>query len=113
MGVIMKLLVRTLAIGVTGYLVPGVFIKDPLAAVVAVIVLGVLNSFLRPILLILTIPVNILTLGLFTLVINTAMVLLAAQLVPGFGVSGFWTALVFSIVLSVVNWFLDSLGRSR
>lgn len=105
------LLVRTIAIAITAYLVPGVVITDWVAAVVAVVVLGILNTVVRPLLLILTIPVNIMTLGLFTLVINTAMILLATQIVPGFKVDSFLTAFIFSLVLSLVSWFLESLAK--
>ncbi len=105
------LLVRTIAIAITAYLVPGVVITDWVAAVVAAVVLGILNLVVRPLLLILTIPVNIMTLGLFTLVINTAMILLATKIVPGFKVDSFWTAFIFSLVLSLVSWFLESLGK--
>jgi putative membrane protein len=110
MGLVMKLLLRTLAVGVAAYLVPGVMVTDIWGAVVAAIVLGILNSVLRPILLFLTLPVTILTLGLFALVINTIIVLIAAEVVPGFEVSGFWAALAFSVVLALVNWFLEKLG---
>lgn len=98
---------RTLAVGVAAYLVPGVAVTDIWGAVVAAIVLGILNTIVRPVLLFLTLPINILSLGLFTLVINTVIVLIAAEVVPGFGVSGFWAAFWFSLVLTVVNWFLD------
>jgi putative membrane protein len=108
---IVFLLIRTVAIAITAYVVPGVYVADWFAALVAAVVLGLLNSVLRPVLLVLTIPVNILTLGLFTLVINTAMVMLAAKIVPGFKVDSFWTALIFSLVLSLVNWFLEKLGK--
>jgi putative membrane protein len=111
MSWILKLFLRTMAVAITAYLVPGVVVVDWVAAVVAAVVLGILNSILRPILLVLTIPINVMTLGLFTLVINTVVVLLAAELVPGFGVASFWTALLFSIVLSVVNWFLEKMGK--
>ncbi len=106
---LMKLLLRTLAVGVTAYVVPGVVVTDIWGAVVAAIVLGILNSILRPVLLVLTLPVTILTLGLFTLVINTSMVLLASKIVPGFEVTGFWPAFLFSVVLTAVNWFLEKL----
>jgi putative membrane protein len=99
-------------VGVAAYVVPGVELTGLWGAVVAAIVLGILNSVLRPILLILTIPINLLSLGLFTLVINTAMVLLTAKIVPGFAVTSFGTAFIFSIVLWLVNWFLETLeGR--
>lgn len=103
----MKLVIRTVAIGVAAYIVPGVMVSGVMAAVVAAVVLGILNSVLRPILLFLTLPVNILSLGLFTLVINTAMVLLTAKLVPGFGVNGWGVAFLFSVVLWLVNWMLE------
>lgn len=106
-----KLLFRTLAVGITAYVVPGVGVSGLVAAVVAAVVLGILNSVLRPILLVLTIPVTVLTLGLFTLVINTAMVLLTAQIVPGFTVAGFWPAFLFSVVLWLVNRFLEATDK--
>ena len=104
---LMKLVIRTVAIGVAAYIVPGVMVSGVMAAVVAAVVLGILNSVLRPILLFLTLPVNILSLGLFTLVINTAMVLLTAKLVPGFGVNSWGVAFLFSVVLWLVNWMLE------
>ena len=111
MGILINLLIRTLAVGISARVVPGVKVTDWMAVIVMAVVLGILNTVLRPVFLLLTLPVNILTLGLFTLVINTVMVLLAAELVPGFKVDSFWTALIFSIVLSVVNWFLEKLGK--
>jgi putative membrane protein len=103
----MKLILRTLAVGVAAYVAPGVEITSIWGAVVAAIVLGILNSILRPILLFLTLPVTILTLGLFALVINTLIILITARIVPGFAVDGFWAAFAFSIVLALVNWFLE------
>ncbi len=78
-------------------------------ALIVAIVLGLINMFLKQLILLLTLPVNVMTLGLFTLVINAALVLLAARIVPGFMVSGFWWALIFSLVLTVVNALLHSL----
>jgi putative membrane protein len=104
-----KLLFRTLAVGVAAYLVPGVTVTGIWSAILVAVVLGVLNSVLRPILLLLTIPINILTLGLFTLVINTGMVLLTSVIVHGFQVAGFWPAFLFSVVVWLVNWFLEAL----
>lgn len=77
-------------------------------AIIAAVVLGALNLFIRPILLVLTLPITVVTLGLFSLVINALLVLLAAVVVPGFFVSGFWTAFLFALVLSVVNWVFNS-----
>jgi putative membrane protein len=112
MGLVTKLVIRTLAVGVAAYVVPGVEVTGLWGAVVAAIVLGILNSVLRPILLILTIPINLMTLGLFTLVINIAMILLTAKIVPGFEVAGFWAAFLFSIVLWLVNWFLEAMEKN-
>jgi putative membrane protein len=96
-------LISAIAIVVAAYIAPGVTITIAGALILAV-VLSALNLFLRPILFILTLPISILTLGLFSLVINALLVLLAALIVPGFAVTGFWAALLFSIVLTVVHW---------
>lgn len=96
-------LIAALAIGIASYIVPGVSVTL-VGALIAAIVLGALNLFIRPILLLLTLPINIITLGLFSLVINACLVLLASYVVPGFYVSGFWTALLFALVLAIVNW---------
>jgi putative membrane protein len=96
-------LLATLAILIAAYLVPGTSVTFP-GALIAAVVLGALNLFIRPILFVLTLPITILTLGFFSLVINAFLVLLAASFVPGFGVAGFWTAFFFALVLSVVNW---------
>ena len=95
--------VAALAIGIAAYLVPGVSVTLP-GALIAAVVLGALNLFIRPILLVLTLPVTILTLGLFSFVINALLVMLASKLVPGFFVPGFWSALLFALVLALVNW---------
>ena len=96
-------LLASVAIGIAAYIVPGIQVTIP-AAIIAAVVFGAINLFVRPIILLFTLPINILTLGLFTLVVNALLVLLVAYLVPGFFVSGFWTALLFSIVLGIVNW---------
>lgn len=99
-------LISAIAIGVAAYLVPGVTVTVG-GAIVAAVVLGVLNMLIRPVLIILTLPITILTLGLFSLVINALLVMLASALVPGFAVAGFWTAFLFAIVLAVINWVFD------
>lgn len=110
MFLIIRLLVNSIAVFVASYITPGVEVKSFVISVIVAIILGVLNAFLKPILILLTLPITILTLGLFTLVINTLIVLLASAIVPGFRVSGFVTALIFSLVLSLVSWFLSSLA---
>jgi putative membrane protein len=103
----MKLLfhwcVATLVILIASYLVQGVSVTL-VSALIAAVVLGALNLFVRPILMVLTLPINILTLGLFSLVINAFLVLLASYVVPGFKVASFTTALLFALVLAVINW---------
>jgi len=106
MKFILNILIGTLAVLVTTYILPGVVIEPWTTAVVVAIVLGALNTFLKPILVFFTLPLNILTLGLFTLIINTAIVMLTSSLVPGFTVASFLDALLFSLVLSLVNYFL-------
>ena len=82
-----------------------------IAILIAAVVLGALNLFIRPILIILTLPINILTLGLFSFVINALLVLLVSALVPGFLVTGFWSAFFFALVLSIVNWVFSLWSR--
>ncbi len=110
MKIFFQWLISTLAILVAAYIVPGVMIT-PVGALIAAVVLGALNLFIRPIILILTLPITILTLGLFSLVINALLVLLASYLVPGFLVFGFWPAFWFALALSVVNWVFNLWSR--
>ncbi len=111
MKILINLLVSGLAVFVAAYVLPGVKVDSFLTAVVVAIGLGIVNAILKPILVILTLPISLVTLGLFTLVINAALVLLVAAIVPGFTVSSFWWALAFSLVVSVVSWFLQSLSK--
>lgn len=113
MEVLINWLISALAILVSSYILPGVHVSGFTAALVTAVVLGVINVVIKPIILILTLPINILTLGLFTLVINAFTILLASSLVPGFRVDGFWSALIFSIVLSIVNSFLHQLRKNE
>lgn len=104
-------LVMTLAVFISAQIIPGVSVDSFFVAFVAALVLGVINIFLKPILLILTLPINLFTLGLFTLVINAFLVLLASNVVDGFHVDGFWWALVFSLVMSFVHTSLHHIGK--
>ena len=112
MPVIFSLLINSVAVFAAGYILPGIKIENFVTAIIASIVLGVLNTFVKPILIILTLPINIITFWLFTFVINAVLVLIAAAIVPGFHVDGFWWALIFSLVLSVVSSFLNSLTKT-
>ena len=103
MGILIHWLVNAIAVMITAYVLPGVAVADFWTAIVVAVVLGVVNGVIKPIILVLTLPINIVTLGLFTLVINAGLVLLVSNFVPGFAVSGFWWALLFGLVLSLVN----------
>ena len=109
MNILINWLVSTVSILITAYLLPGVRIDSFSAALVTALVLGIINAFIKPILFILTLPINILTLGLFTFVINAFIIILTSDIVPGFKLDGFWWALLFSIVLAVINSFLHQL----
>ena len=105
MQILIQWFLSALAIMVAAFLLPGVEVGF-FSALVAAVVIGLINTFIRPLIIILTLPINILTLGLFTLIINALLILLASKLVPGFYISGFFSAILFSIVLFFVNWAL-------
>lgn len=109
MELLIKLLISGLAVFITAYLLPGVHVDGFFTALVVAVILGIINAIIKPIILILTLPINIITLGLFTFVVNACMILITSALVTGFDVVNFWWALLFSLVLSVVGWFLQSL----
>ena len=111
MKLIINLIVKGLAVFITAYLLPGVQVDSFWTAILVSVVIGIINIVIKPIIIIFTLPINALTLGLFTFVINGLMILLAARLVPGFSVTGLGTAILFSIVLFIVNWFLDLLAK--
>src|ERR1700739_1913764 len=112
MNFLLKLILSTVAVLITAWLLPGVKIDGNsfFTAFILAVVLAFLNAVLKPILVFLTIPVTILTLGLFYLVINALIVVLASKLVPNFKVEGFFTPLFFSIVLSFISSILDALA---
>lgn len=109
MSAILSILIQAVAVIVAAYLVPGVQVDSVGTAVVVAIVLALLNLLVRPILLLLTLPITILTFGLFTLVINTVIILIASNLVTGFSVSSFGTAFIYGLVLAIVAGILSSL----
>lgn len=110
MRLVVNLLINTIAVFIAGYILPGVNIDSLMTAFIVSVVLGVINAFIRPVLIILTLPITIITLGLFTLVINALLVLLTTNFVPGFTVDNFWWALGFSIVVSLVSAFLSMMA---
>lgn len=111
MNIIISLLISSLAVFISSYLLPGIHLKDFPTAIIVAITLGLINMFVKPILIVFTLPINILTLGLFTFVINALLILLVTALVPGFKVDNFGWALLFSLVLSVVNSLLNGLVK--
>lgn len=109
-----KTIATAVAVVVAAYLLSGVHVDNTLTALFVALVLGLLNSFVKPILILLTIPITIVTLGLFLLVINIIIVKLAAGIVPGFSVDSWFTALLFSLVVSFVSWLIEKLiGSDR
>ncbi len=107
MKLIIHWLIAALAILITAYILPGVHVSGLISAFVLAVVLGAINSILRPLLIILTLPLTIFTLGLFVFVINALLVILASYIVPGFTVASFWSAFIFAIVLAIVSFVLQ------
>ena len=107
MRTLVKLLVNALIIFALAWVLPGVDVTSYWTALIVAIILGVLNLFVKPLLIILTIPVTIVTLGLFLFVINALIILMTDYLVDGFTVNGFWWALLFSILISIMNAAFD------
>jgi putative membrane protein len=109
MKIIIKWLASAISIMIAAYLLNGITVASFWSALWLSLFLGLLNAIIRPVLIVLTLPINILTLGLFTFVINAILVLLASSAVKGFAVSGFWAAMLFSIVVSVISYLLNEI----
>lgn len=109
MFLLLKWLLSALTLILVAYLVPGIIVASFYSALLAALVLGLVNALIRPILIILTLPVNILTLGLFTLVINALMFLLVSSIVKGFNVSGFWPAFFGALAMWLIGWALNGI----
>jgi putative membrane protein len=114
-GLLLRFVIVAIGLWVASKLVPGVTIDDAWSLVWAALILGIVNAFVRPVIIILTLPLTILTLGLFLLVINAAMLSLVAWLLDGMHVAGFWSALFGAIVVSITGWvasaFIGDQGR--
>lgn len=104
-----KLLITMLALMITAYIVPGIYVSGFIAGLFAALILGFVNAVFKPIFTILTLPFTIITFGLFLFVINGLMLLIAAAFVPGFYVSGIFSAIIASIILSFINWILEGI----
>ena len=106
MKLIIRLLISTLAILIAANLIPGVVVASTTTAIIVAIVLGILNTFLKPVLQILALPITIMTLGLFYFVVNVFIIYIATYLVSGFSIDGFIPALLFGLVVSLISGIL-------
>ena len=114
MNLLIKILITSGLVLLISNFMPGVRVDGFATALIVAVVLGLLNIFIKPILVILTLPVTILTLGLFLLVINAVIILLSSKMVDGFRVDTFWTALFFSVILSVLQSVMNGiLGEGK
>jgi len=109
MGFILRLLLTAVAAYAAAWLLPGVEITDAKTAIIVALVLALLNALIKPILILLTLPVTILTMGLFLLVINILIIKWTDSLVGGFTVNGWFSALLFSLIVSLVTWILSGI----
>ena len=113
MKFLVKLILYSVAIMLTSYLLPGVHIDGFISAFILAAVLALLNITLKPLLIILTIPFTIFTLGLFLLVINAVIILVADSLIPGAQIDGFWWALLFSLIVSILNGLFTGMSTEK
>jgi putative membrane protein len=107
-GIIIRWLILTVAIMLASYLLDGIHVTGFISALLAAAILGILNAFFRPVLIILTLPINILSLGLFTFIINAVLLLMVSGVISGFTVRGFWSAVFGSLLISIVSGLLNS-----
>lgn len=111
MKLIIRLAINVFALLVVEYLVPGFRLSSLTTAIVAAVAIGVVNSFIKPILQLITLPISLLTFGISAFLINVFLLWVTAKFVPGFYIASFTTAIIASIVLSLVSWFLHKLAN--
>lgn len=112
-GLGLRWLTLTLAIMISAYLLDGIRVSGLFSALFAAALLGMLNAFFRPIALIITLPINIITLGLFTFAINAFMLKSASAVIPGFDVHGFWTSIFGALIIGGISWLLNAFISER
>ena len=114
-GVLLRWFVLTAAVLIASWLLDGIYVTGLFPALLAAATLGILNAFLRPLLILFTLPINILTLGLFTFLINALMLKIVSEVIPGFYIHGFWTAVLGALIIGTVSWLLNGFvgGRGR
>ena len=112
-GIGFRWLTLTAAILLASYMLNGIQVSGFFSALGAAAILGILNAFFRPIALLLTLPINVLTLGLFTFVINAVMLKMASGVISGFDIQGFWPALFGALIISLASWLLNMFINDR
>jgi len=112
-GILIRWIILTVSIIAAAYAIEGIQMSSFFAAFFAAAVLGILNAVLRPILILLTLPINILSLGLFTFIINAFLLKMVSGVIPGFDIQGFWPAILGALIISIVSWLLNSLIGER
>ena len=108
-SILVRWLINALAILLTTYLIPGIEVSNLGAILAAAALLGILNALIRPLFILLTLPINILTLGLFTLIINGLLLWMVSWLIKGFSIQGFWVAVLGALVISLFSWLINRL----
>lgn len=115
LGFVLRVSINLLALVVAGAVIKGIRIDSLEMGIVAACILGVVNAVIRPVVLVLTLPINLLTLGLFTLVVNAAMLMLVSEVVPGFVIESFRSAFFGALVISLISWgvniFISNSGK--
>ena len=112
-GLFTRWLISAVSLLFVGYLVPGIEVKSFLNALIAAAILGILNAVVRPILVVLTLPLTVFTLGLFLFVINAVMLLIISAITDFIHIQGFWSALVGALIMSVISWLSSARGGER
>ncbi len=109
LNILIKWILNAVTLIVIAYIVPGFHISSFYTALILVILLGIINITIKPVLLILTLPINILTLGLFTFIINGLLLLFLSSIIKGFNIDGIWPAILASILISILNFFMHQI----
>jgi putative membrane protein len=111
MSILIRWLLSALALMLVAYIIPGIELSNFYIALITAVIIGLLNLFIRPILVLITLPINIITLGLFTFILNALLFWFAASFIDGFSVSGFWAAFFGALVFSVISSILSNLAK--
>ena len=113
MSTILKWLGYALTVMFVAWIIPGISVENFLSALLVAVVLGLINVFIKPILMLITLPINFITLGLFTLVLNALLLMLAGYVTPGFDVDGFWSAFFGALILSILSALINNFTKDK